>query len=211
MLLDLVATTWGWFAGNHTFAGPNRMNAESQMSRGGLGRAVFITILVAAFATPASAHITLEQPEAAVGAPYKAVFLVPHGCGGSPTTRLRVRIPEGVVAVKPMAKPGWQIELVRGPYENPHSTLHGAKLTEGVKEVVWSGNLPSDFYDEFALSTFISSDLAVGRMLHFPVVQVCEKGEHRWIELPSPNKAGDHLGEPAPRVKLVPRNSRRRD
>jgi len=50
-------------------------------------------------------HVTLEQRQAAVGAAYKAVFRVPHGCDGSPTIAIRVRIPEGVLDVKPMPKP----------------------------------------------------------------------------------------------------------
>jgi periplasmic copper chaperone A len=43
-------------------------------------------ILIAALAaSPASAHVTLETKQAAVGSYYKAVFAVPHGCAGSPT------------------------------------------------------------------------------------------------------------------------------
>ena len=46
----------------------------------------------------ALAHVTLETREAPVGASYKAVLRVPHGCEGTATTALRVRIPEGVIA-----------------------------------------------------------------------------------------------------------------
>ncbi len=42
---------------------------------------------------PAAAHVTLENREAPVGAAYKAVLRVPHGCEGTATTSLRVRIP----------------------------------------------------------------------------------------------------------------------
>jgi uncharacterized protein YcnI len=131
---------------------------------------------------------------------------VPHGCGESATVRIRVQIPEGVISVKPMVKPGWRIEVTRDAYAKPYSFLHGAKFTEGVKEVVWSGGkLPDAFYDEFVLSTFIAGELAPGGMLYFPVVQECEKGMHRWVEVPSPDKPGGHLGDPAPGVKLVPK------
>ena len=37
----------------------------------------------AAFVCTASAHVTLETREAAVGAPYKAVLRVSHGCEGA--------------------------------------------------------------------------------------------------------------------------------
>ena len=49
-----------------------------------------------------------------MGAPYKAVLRVPHGCEGAATIALRVRIPEGMIAVKPMPKPGWKIDTVSG-------------------------------------------------------------------------------------------------
>ena len=50
----------------------------------------------------ADAHPSLERQEATVGAPYKAIVRVPHGCDGSPTLRVRVQLPEGVIGVQPM-------------------------------------------------------------------------------------------------------------
>jgi hypothetical protein len=47
-------------------------------------------------ASPAGAHITLENREATVGSSYKAVFVVPHGCAGSATVKIRVQIPDAV-------------------------------------------------------------------------------------------------------------------
>jgi uncharacterized protein YcnI len=159
--------------------------------------------IAAAFVVPATAHVTLEQKQAVVGAPYKAVFNVPHGCGGSATVRLRVQIPDGVIAVKPMAKPGWQIEVTRGTYAKAYSFTHGAKFTEGAKEVTWTGNLPDAFYDDFMLSTFISADLPAGQTLYFPVQQECEKGVHNWVGMPSDSHAGSGRDEPAPGVMLI--------
>jgi uncharacterized protein YcnI len=154
-------------------------------------------------AAQGSAHVTLEAREATVAAPFKAVFRVPHGCGESPTVKLRVQIPEGVIAVKPMPKPGWQIDVVRGPYAKTYSYFHGAKLSEGVKEVSWTGNLPDQYYDEFVLSGFISDGLQAGRKLYFPTVQECAEGVNRWIETTS-GKDG-HGQNPAPGLMLVPK------
>lgn len=154
-------------------------------------------------ASPAHAHITLEQREATVGASVKLTFKVPHGCGNSPTVKLRVRVPDGVIAVKPMVKAGWHLDTVTGAYGKAYSFFHGAQLSEGVKEVAWSGKLPDQFYDEFVLTGFVSDALKPGAMLYFPVVQECESGVHRWIEIPT--KAGQHLEEPAPGVMLVPK------
>lgn len=168
-----------------------------------LARFCFAVTVAMATVVPAAAHVTLEQTPAAVGAPYKAVFTVPHGCGGSATVSLRVQIPDGVIAVKPMAKPGWKIEIARGTYAKPYSLTHGAKLTEGAKEVTWTGNLPDSLFDQFVLSTFIAGDLPAGHMLYFPVVQECEKGMHRWVGVPTAGHANDERDEPAPGVMLI--------
>jgi uncharacterized protein YcnI len=166
-------------------------------------RTAAVTIF-AAFCAPAFAHVTLEQHEARVGASYKAVFKVPHGCDGSPTVRIRVHIPEGVISVKPMVKPGWTIAVKRGPYTKPYSFLHGAKFTEGPTEITWSGgNLPDAYYDEFVLSTFLAGELPAGGMLYFPVDQECEKGAHHWNAVPENGKAIE--GDPAPGIRLLPK------
>ena len=154
--------------------------------------------------SPASAHITLENRQATIGASYKAVFEVPHGCAGSATIRIRVQIPEGVIAAKPMPKAGWNVELIKGKYAADYD-YHGTKLSDGVKEVVWSGGkLPDDDYDEFVIHTFLTAALKPNTNLYFPVVQECEQGISRWIDIPADGDAGAHDGKsPAPAVKLI--------
>jgi uncharacterized protein YcnI len=155
----------------------------------------------------ASAHITLENRQATIGSSYKAVFAVPHGCAGSATVKIRVQIPEGVIAVKPMPKPGWNVETVRGKYATEYD-YHGAKSAEGVKEVVWSGGkLSDDNYDEFVISAFLTGALKPNTTLYFPTVQECEQGISRWIDIPAGEDAG-HAHEskwPAPGVRLLPK------
>ena len=69
----------------------------------------FVVVTGAVLAvSPAAAHVTLEHREATIGSSYKAVFVVPHGCAGSATVKVRVQIPDGVIAVKPMPKAGWK-------------------------------------------------------------------------------------------------------
>lgn len=162
-------------------------------------KAAFAAALLAASAAPASAHVTLEQGEAAVGSTYKAVVRVPHGCGEEATRTLRVRIPQGFVNVKPMPHAGWDLEAVRGAYDKP-VTHRDAQLTEGVVELVWSGgNLPNEWYDEFVFRGVFASELEPGATLYFPVGQECANGEELWIDV-----SGDEDAEgPAPGVKLV--------
>jgi uncharacterized protein YcnI len=156
----------------------------------------------------ASAHVTLERAEAHVGASYKAVLRVPHGCGSSPTTAIRMRLPAGIIAVKPMPKPGWQLVVTIGKYPKPYS-LRGAPVTEGVSEISWSGGRLLDaHYDEFVFLGTVAEELNGGQTIHFPVVQECEKGIHRWIEIPAGKQSHGHdagSGEPAPALRLLPK------
>jgi uncharacterized protein YcnI len=163
-----------------------------------------------AFVSVASAHVTLENQQAPVGASYKAVMRVPHGCDRSATTAIRVRLPGGVIAVKPMPKPGWRLDTATGKYPQPY-TLRGAKVTEGVTEISWSGGKLADaHYDEFVFMSVLAEELEAGKTIYFPVVQECEKGIHRWIDIPK--DGGDGGGghgegspEPAPGLRLLPK------
>ena len=179
------------------------MNGCKSKDRLMLLRSILMAALSLATA-PAFGHVTLEQNATPVGSFYKAVLKVPHGCDTSPTVKLRVTIPEGVIGVKPMVKPGWTLEVKRGAYAKSYSYLHGAKFSEGVREVTWSGgSLPDAFYDEFVISAFIAGELSAGETLYFPVVQECEKGAHHWVAAPSADKPAEKLGDPAPGLKLL--------
>jgi uncharacterized protein YcnI len=156
-------------------------------------------------ASPASAHITLKINEATVGAPYDAVFVVPHGCSGSATTRIRVQIPEGVIVVKAMPAAGWNVEAVAGKYASAYD-YQGSSVSNGAKEVVWSGgSLPDHTREEFVISTFLTGGLKPDTVLYFPTVQECEQGVSRWIDIPA-DPAHPHDSKwPAPGVKLLPK------
>lgn len=163
-----------------------------------------LTVLAAAMlfaaVSPAWAHISLSQNEAAAGTTYKAVLVIGHGCGEEATTKLRVQIPEGFYNVKPMPKAGWTIETVVGPYDTPFVN-HGTELTEGVKEISWSGgSLPNEQFDEFVFRGTLGGNLEAGSTLYFPVIQVCGSTEDAWIDV-----SGDHDAEyPAPALTVLP-------
>lgn len=164
--------------------------------------AAALTVLAAG---PALAHVSLETQTAPVGSTYKAVARVPHGCKGAPTIKVRIRIPEGVIAVKPMPKPGWTLETVKGAYDKPYD-YYGTPTSEGVREVVWSGGrLLDEHYDEFTLRAYLTTDLKPDTMLYLPIVQECEGGGvERWIEIPAAGKVSDDYKYPAPGLKLTP-------
>jgi uncharacterized protein YcnI len=171
-----------------------------------MSKPVFLAAAALLAATSANAHVTLEKREAAVGSYYKAVFAVPHGCAGSATIKVRVQIPEGVIGIKPMPKPGWNLETIKGKYATEYE-LHGSKISEGVKEVAWSGGkLNDDNYDEFVIATYLTGNLKPNTNLYFPVVQECEQGVSRWIDIPKAGAAEGHGHDskaPAPALKLI--------
>jgi uncharacterized protein YcnI len=107
-----------------------------------------------------------------------------------------------------MPKPGWTLDTVTGKYASQYD-YHGAKLSEGVTEVAWSGGkLADQNYDEFVMQTFLTDTLKPNSVLYFPVVQECEQGVSRWIDIPSAGQDGGHdhgSKTPAPGVKLVPK------
>lgn len=161
---------------------------------------VFLPVL---FALPAvaPAHVTLEQPAAAVSSYYKAVFRIGHGCEGSPTVQLTVTLPDGVVAAKPMPKPGWtvetRVEKLKQPYVN-----HGKTVTEDVTAVTWrGGSLPDAFYDEFVLRVRLPETPGP---VYFKVTQFCEKGRIEWSEIPEGDKTLKDYKTPAAVLEVHP-------
>lgn len=167
---------------------------------------VIVAAAVAVCASPASAHVTLETQETPVSSGYKAVFRVPHGCKGAATTAVRIKIPEGVIGVKPMPKAGWELKIVKGKYAKAYDLYHGS-VSEGAREISWSGGmLPDEFYDEFVLQAYLSTDLKPNTVIYFPVVQECAGGAtSRWIEIPADGKKAGDYESPAPGLRLLPK------
>lgn len=165
-------------------------------------------VLLAIAGAPAAAHITLETAAAPAGSYYKAVFRVGHGCKGSPTTAIRVRIPDGASGVKPQPKPGWQVATVKdeaprsGHGEGAHAG-HGGHPAAAVREVVWTGKLLDEHYDEFVIRLKLPD--TPGAALLFPVVQTCAQGEQRWVESAEPGKPASHDRMVAPLLRLTPK------
>ena len=163
------------------------------------GMAALCGLLVGA--AGASAHVVLEKSEASSGTFYKAVLKVTHGCEGSPTVKVEVALPEGVIAARPMPKAGWQIELGKGDFARTYK-FHGRDVGQGVKTITWTGGtLPDDYYDEFVFSAYLAGEAPAPAVLYFPVTQTCEKGEMRWAQVPTGGQG--KLDWPAPTLKLL--------
>lgn len=154
---------------------------KSRLSR--LASTTALTIIVVlAGAAPASAHIDPDPAEAPAGSEQRIGFTVEHGCDTSPTIQLDMRIPEGVTDVRPEPPAGWTGDIV-----DDVVTFAG-------------GPLPADVEGTFTIVATLP--LTPDVTIYFPIVQRCEQGEIRWIDVPS-DGSGDDLDEPAPAMLLT--------
>jgi uncharacterized protein YcnI len=166
-------------------------------------KAAFILGAFAAL-TPALAHVTLDTSQAPALGYVRIAVRVPHGCDGQATTGLHVQIPEGVTAVKPQPKPGWNLDVL-----SARVASDGGGSPPAVREVVWRaqpGHALSDaFYDEFVLRVRMPD--AAGQTIWFPFIQECEGGTvGRWIERPAEGQTYQQLHRPAYPVRIQPKS-----
>lgn len=167
-----------------------------------IGRALLSACLLAGIAGAAHAHATLQESEAPANSTYRAVLTIPHGCDGQATHTVRVELPEGFIAVKPMLKPGWTITVETGAYGQTYD-YYGTPMAEGPRAIVWSGgNLPDDFFDEFVFRGRIV-DMETGTTLAFETTQTCDQGEVAWVELPAAGQSAHDLAHPAPTLTII--------
>jgi uncharacterized protein YcnI len=105
---------------------------------------------------------------------------VPHGCGASPTTEIRMLVPENVNMVLPEPKPGWKITLTKRKLATPRK-VGNREITEVQDEVIWSGgSLP---VDQAGLFNFVTNfPNKVGERIYFKTIQKCAAGEERWVD-----------------------------
>ena len=152
----------------------------------------------------AAAHITIAEPEHVAGAYTLLTFGVPHGCDGSPTTAVRIQMPESIPQVTPTVNPNWDVEKVMEELPEPIEASHGQQITERVAEVVYAATtpLPDGYRDALVLNLQVPAD-AAGQTIYFPVIQTCEEGETAWIEIPAARQDGEELEAPAPSIEVV--------
>ena len=150
-------------------------------------------------AGPASAHLTITASDTAAGAYTVLTVSVPHGCDGSPTTEVAVKMPDGITEVTPTRNALYDLEVVTAKLDDPIVAEDGDEITEGVSQVVYTARtpLPDGQRDTFELSLQIPED-AAGRTLAFPTIQTCEEGSTAWTEVAADGQSEDDLEHPAP-------------
>ena len=145
-----------------------------------LGAAV-AAFAVLSVASPVLAHIDPDPTDAQAGSEVSVGFTVEHGCEGSPTERLDMRLPDGVTAAVAEPPSGWT-----GQTEDNIVSFIG-------------GPLPDD--EELTFRVRMILPPTPDATIYFPFVQRCEIGEIRWIDLPR-DDSDTELDEPAPAMQL---------
>lgn len=147
-----------------------------------------IALLALLAPVPAFAHVVAAPSEAKAGSYSAIAFRVGHACGAGDTTlKLRVEIPDAVASARPQPKTGWTIAV--------------EKEGDKASAITWTGRLPDDQFDDFAVLMKLPSQ---PDSLIFPVIQTCEKGESQWTEIADPERPKEKLTHPAPVVRLTP-------
>lgn len=168
------------------------------------GGAVLGALIALSASGSASAHVSIAEDEVEAGSSAVLTFSLGHGCEGSPTTAVRIQLPESIPTVTPTRNAFWDVEKVMTALDTPIEGSHGEQITERVSEVVYMATtpLPDGIRDVFELSVSIAED-AAGQTLYFPTIQTCETGETAWIEIPEDGQDPDELESPAPGVLVV--------
>ncbi|WP_309068685.1 YcnI family protein [Microbacterium sp.] len=146
--------------------------------------------LVLAAPLAASAHVTVT-PDAPVAGGYDVLtFAFGHGCDGSPTTALRIDMPDGLDSVTPTIAPGWAIDVER-------DASNGL-----VTQVTYTADEPvaDDRRATIELGVKYAEDAE--ETLAFPVEQVCVDGATSWSEIAADGEDPHALDHPAPTVAL---------
>lgn len=144
----------------------------------GLSIGAAVSLLAAPLA---SAHVVLQNWAAYAGYQEYVTLAVPHGCGASPTTEVRVKIPDGITIVVPEDKPGWTTRVVKRKLPAPIGGEGGTKISEVVDEIVWSGgSLATDRLGLFTMLARMPD--AAGTVIYFKTIQTCATGETRWVD-----------------------------
>jgi uncharacterized protein YcnI len=160
--------------------------------------------IVLGSAAAASAHVEATASSTAADSYTTATFSVPHGCDGSPTTKLEFQVPESVIEVTPTVNPNWTITKATEPYTSasPAAGEESEDAAQRVTSVTYTAKtpLPADERDTFQLS-FSLPDGKAGDRVAFPVLQTCERGSVEWNQQQETGKA--EPAHPAPSIVLT--------
>ena len=136
-------------------------------------------------ATGAFAHVAVHPGSESLvaGTASSVVLTFDHGCDGSPTKALALKVPDGITSITPKPASGWSASPA---------------TKDGVDQVVFTADpaIPSGVEVSLEMTVLPAADSG-GKSVVFPVVQTCEKGETAWVQLPKDGQSATDLDHPA--------------
>ncbi|MDQ0645186.1 YcnI family copper-binding membrane protein [Microbacterium murale] len=157
--------------------------------RGALVAALAAGIVLAAPAA-AQAHVGVSPDALEPGGSTVLTFAFTHGCEESPTTALRITMPEGLASVAPTVDSNWDIAV-----ERADNGLVSAVTYTAVAPI------PSGLQGTASMAVQLGEDAP--ESLAFPVEQQCESGVNEWVELAEEGSDPHDLDSPAPVVTVA--------
>lgn len=136
--------------------------------------------LLVTTAAGAGAHVHTSPENVRPGATATVSFVIGHGCSGSPTTSVAIKVPATVTRVSGVAPKGWT-----AAFSNSVVTFAGGTLADKVKA---------------SFGVTFTAPARTGTLL-FPTVQTCVKGKNSWID--APLAGGAEPENPAPFVVVT--------
>ncbi|MCS3842243.1 YcnI family protein [Microbacterium sp. AK031] len=162
----------------------------SRITRRGALIAALAAGLVFAAPTAAQAHVGVSPDAIEPGGSAVLTFSFTHGCEDSPTTALRVTMPEGLTSVSPTVDGNWDIAV-----ERADNGLVSAVTYTAVSPI------PSDLRGAASMAVRLGEDAPDS--LAFPVKQTCESGVNEWVEIAEDGADPHDLDSPAPVVAIT--------
>lgn len=157
------------------------------LATAGLFGGVALALAVPAMA---GAHVGVSPDELVAGDHGVLTFSFSHGCENSPTTALRITMPDGLASVAPTMDGDWNIQVERGD-DGLVSAVTYTALTP----------VPTDLRG--AVSMSVGLDESTPDTLAFPVVQECVEGATEWTQLAENGEDPHTLDAPAPVVTVT--------
>lgn len=156
--------------------------------RGALVAALAAGLVLVAPAA-AQAHVGVSPDAVEPGGSAVLAFSFTHGCEESPTTALRVTMPEGLASVSPTVDSNWNIDV-----ERADNGLVSAVTYTAIAPI------PSGLQGTASMAVQLGGDAE--DTLAFPVEQQCESGVNEWVELAEDGADPHDLDAPAPVVTV---------
>ena len=159
----------------------------SRFTRRGVVAVTLAAGLVLASPIAASAHVGVSPDAVEPEGSAVLTFSFTHGCEDSPTTALRITMPDGLTSVSPTVDGAWDIVVERADNGLVSAVTYTATTP-----------VPSELRGAASMAVRLGEDAPA--TLAFPVEQQCETGVNEWIEIADDGADPHDLESPAPVV-----------